>query len=87
MEQSSFCQANWFVVSQEIHCVLLNPKTRYRIHNYSPPVSILSQPNPVHTPTSHFLKIFQLILLHSSNSMAFDAERPKQLIHYRQVTE
>jgi hypothetical protein len=29
----------------------------YPIHNYPPPVSSLSQPNPVHTPTSHFLKI------------------------------
>jgi hypothetical protein len=57
MEQSPSWEANRFVASQEILRVLLNPKVHYRIHNCSPPVSILSQQNPVHTPTSHFLKI------------------------------
>jgi hypothetical protein len=57
MEQSPSWEAKRFVASQEIPRVLLNPKVHYRIHNWSPPVSILSQPNPVHTPTSHFLKI------------------------------
>ena len=32
-----------------------------RSHKYQPPVHILSQLDPIHTPTSHFLKI-QLIL-------------------------
>jgi hypothetical protein len=31
--------------------------------NRSPPVSILNQPNPVHTPTSHFLNIHPNIIL------------------------
>jgi hypothetical protein len=56
MEQSSSWEANRFLASQEIPRVLLNPKVHYRIYNCSPPVSILSQPNPVHTPTSHFLE-------------------------------
>jgi hypothetical protein len=41
MEQSPFWEANVFVASQEILRVLLNLKVHYRIHNYSPPVSIL----------------------------------------------
>jgi hypothetical protein len=63
MEQSPSCEANRFVASQEIPRVLLNPKVYYRIHNCSPPVSILSQPNQVQTPTSHFLKIYPNIIL------------------------
>jgi hypothetical protein len=51
-QQSSSWGANRFVASQKIPRVSLNLKVHYRIHNCSPPISILSQPNPVHTPTS-----------------------------------
>jgi hypothetical protein len=47
MEQNPSWEANRLLASQEIPRVLLNPKVYYRIHNYSPPVSIPSQPNPV----------------------------------------
>jgi hypothetical protein len=57
MEQSPSWEGNRFLASQEIPRVLLNQKVLYRIQNSSPPVSILSQLNPVHTPTSYFLKI------------------------------
>jgi len=56
-EQSSFSEANRFSASQEIPRILWNPKVHCRIHKCPLPVPILSQFDPVHTHTSHFLKI------------------------------
>ena len=57
MVQSPSREANWFAASQEIPRISRNPKVHYRTHKRPPPVPILGQPNPVHTPTSHLLEI------------------------------
>ena len=57
MVQSPSWEANWFAASQEIPCILWNPKVHYRTHKRPPPVPIMGQPNRVHVPTSHLLKI------------------------------
>jgi hypothetical protein len=57
-EQGPSGEANRFSASQEIPCILRNPKVHYHIHKGPPPVPILSQLNPVHTPISHFLKFY-----------------------------
>jgi len=52
--------------SQEIPCLLSNPKVHYRGHSNSPLDTRLSQMNLIHISTSYFFKIHFIITLPST---------------------
>ena len=80
MVQSPSWESNWFAASQEIPRISRNPKVHYRTHKRPSPVSILSQPNPVHIPTSHILEIHPNII-HPSTPRSPQWSPPLQFSH------
>ena len=65
MEKSPSWEANRFSASQEIPRILWNPNVHHSIHKCPLPVPI-NELDPVHTLTSHFLKIHFNIIFPST---------------------
>ena len=83
--QSPSSAANRFAASQEIPHISRNPKFHYLSHKCPPPAPILSQLDPVYTPTFHFLKIHLNIILPSgpgSSRWALSLRFPHQNLMY-----
>jgi hypothetical protein len=74
-QQNPSRETNLFKATQEIPRILFNSKVHCHIHKCPPPVPVLSQIDPVHAPTFHFLKIrLNIIFLFTSRSSKHHAD-------------
>ena len=75
--------AHRFSASQEIPRILSSPKDHYHIYKCLPPVSILSQLDPVCSPTSHWrsILIFSSLLCLGLPSSLFPSGFPTKTLY------
>jgi hypothetical protein len=86
MEHSPSCEASISSSSQEIPCILKNPKVHYCVHNSLPLVPILRQTKRAHAPSTDLVRtLFNIILPppdHSLPSRLFSSGFPTKT-HYK----
>jgi len=88
VEHSPSWEASRFSASQEIPCILLNPKVHYHVYKSQPPVHHPEPDQSTPCPPTHFLKILFCVILPSitgsfklSLSLRFPHQNPAYTSH------
>ena len=82
--KKSTSEVNQLKGTREIPSILCKPNAQYCIHKRATTVALLSQLDPVHSPTCYFLKIHRIIIFPStpvshkwSLSLTFPHQEPE----------